>query len=862
MAVVDLPRLIVRVSPHHAPGRTFVAEPITVGVPFPMGVAAEADDLRGFDERGAPIAVQALATERWADGSVKWALLDFQTTDDDVRDREYTIRADAAAPRLVPDARVDVSEQAGGVRVDTGAAQFELRGGTSFPCASVRCDGADAIDGARSTLVVMDAGGRSHPVVFTGVAVEQKGALRATVRLDGFAGDRARPLLQVIARVQLFAGSSALRVAVTLRNPRRAQHPGGFWELGDRGSIRLREASVRIALPAAVDRVDGSIEATSPLESFAVPVELYQESSGGEAWRHETHVNRENVVPLTFRGYRLQTGAAARQGFRATPALRISHARGAVTVAVEHFWQNFPKAIDVGANEIVVGLVPRQFADLHELQGGEQKTHRFIVAFGIDPSAADALWWGRNPATTSASPDWYARSGAVPFLSPADADRDDRYRTLVNLAIEGDDSFERKREAIDEYGWRNFGDLYADHENAFAAEGKPIVSHYNNQYDGIAGFAIQFMRTADARWWPLMRDLAAHVADIDIYHTDADKAAYNHGLFWHTYHYVPAGRSTHRSYPRYPGVSGGGPANEHNYATGLRLHWLLTGDPLSRDAAIELATWAIDMDDGNRTVLRWLSRAYTGRASVTRELGFHGPGRGAGNSIVALVDGHRLTGDARYLAKAEQLVRRSIHPADDIEALTLLDAEQRWSYVVFLQALGKLLEYKRELGEIDAAYAYARAALLHYARWMAEREYPYLEKPQILEYPTETWAAQDIRKSDVFWFAASHASGDERRRFLERASFFWNYAVSTLLRSETRALARPIVLLLSNGFMFAGAADPPARPEPPAAAAAAFGSPERFVSQREIAKKRLKLIAAVGGAVAIVAAIVAAMILV
>jgi hypothetical protein len=36
---------------------------------------------------------------------------------------------------------------------------------------------------------------------------------------------------------------------------------------------------------------------------------------------------------------------------------------------------------------------------------------------------------------------------------------------LVAAAIEGDDTVEHKRERIDEYGWRNFGDLYADHEN-------------------------------------------------------------------------------------------------------------------------------------------------------------------------------------------------------------------------------------------------------------------------------------------------------------------------------------------------------------------------------------------------------------
>ena len=40
-----------------------------------------------------------------------------------------------------------------------------------------------------------------------------------------------------------------------------------------------------------------------------------------------------------------------------------------------------------------------------------------------------------------------------------------------------------------------------------------------------------------------MCQLARHVVDIDIYHTTNDKSAYNHGLFWHTEHYVDAGCS-------------------------------------------------------------------------------------------------------------------------------------------------------------------------------------------------------------------------------------------------------------------------------------------------------------------------------
>ncbi|HQR41917.1 MAG TPA: hypothetical protein PLX97_04520, partial [Gemmatales bacterium] len=309
----------------------------------------------------------------------------------------------------------------------------------------------------------------------------------------------------------------------------------------------------------------------------------------------------------------------------------------------------------------------------------------------------------------------------VPYLTPRSADPHKEYLTLVDAALEGPDTFATKREVIDEYGWRHFGDIYGDHEAVFHKSPTPLVSHYNNQYDAVAGMGYQYLRSADCRWLTEMQHLARHVIDIDVYHTDQDKSAYNHGLFWHTFHYVDADTGTHRSYPRNARVPpdgrpvpGGGPANEQNYTTGLMLHYFLTGHRPSKETAIGLARWVIDMDDGTKTIFRFLSTSDTGLASKSRTPSYHGPGRGAANSIAALVDGHRLTGEMVFLKKAEQLIRRCIHPSDNVEQRNLLDAENRWFYTMFLQSLGKYLHYKQEIGELDSMYAYARASLLHY----------------------------------------------------------------------------------------------------------------------------------------------------
>jgi len=778
-------------------GVTTGPEPITLGVPFAAGALVDPEMLRLRDEHGAGVPLQARVLERWRDGSARWVLVDFQAGP--AASSSYALTW-AGTPQAAQTRMLQIAERAGEVSVDTGAARFVIRTGGRLPVDQVSVDGREILDVIRSGLTATDEHGRPAEAIIDRVTVEESGQLRAVVGVFGRLTWGRRVLLHLIVRLHFFAGVGVVRAVVTVRNPRRASHPGGYWELGDHGSVYLRDLSLTVALhdeqPA---KICCSAELGLPFQSSPGPLSLYQDSSGGENWASRVNVNRQGEVTATFRGYRLRDGGVERTGMRSTPYASIATGSGSAGLALRQFWQNCPKALEAADNAIVLRLWPRQYADLHELQGGEQKTHDIFLDIG--GASARPPDWLRTPSTVTVDPSWYAAAGAVPYLSAASDCTDPQYLRLIQSAIDGPDSFARKREVADEYGWRHFGDLYADHEGTQHGGPGPIVSHYNNQYDAVGAFAVQFMRSGDSRWRELMDDLARHVADIDTYHTDRDKAAYNNALFWHTSHYVDAGKCTHRSYPREPKVGGGGPGNEHNYSTGLMLHYLMSGDPLSRETVVGYARWVVAMDDGGATPFRWLARGHTGLASQTASATYHGPGRGAGYSICALLDGHRLTGDEVFLAKAEELIRRAIHPSDNLETGELLAREQRWSYTVFLQALGRYLDYKAERGSLDAMYAYARTCLLRYAEWMARHEYPYLDRPEQLEFPTETWAAQDVRKSEVFDLAARHARGTQRDVFLDRAAFFWRYTIDQLTAMPTRTMTRPMVLLLGHGLL-------------------------------------------------------------
>ena len=586
----------------------------------------------------------------------------------------------------------------------------------------------------------------------------------------------------------------------------------GIWDR--RGSIYLKQFTIRIPIPdGMIDRqVQVSAERGLFFEDVTIPYTITQHSSGGTNDRSTNHIDRNRTIPFSKSGYTTNRTNQTNQGKRATPIVLVSDGEHFLGVTMPEFWENFPKQIRVESNAIYLDL----FLDETELQGGEQKTHTFYISHGRDNVTDDPMVWCRSPAFCCADPEWYASTGVIPFLTPKATDQNTTYLALVDQAIEGEDTFIHKREVIDEYGWRHYGDIYGDHEATRHQGPTPLVSHYNNQYDCVLGFATQFLRSGDKRWWEQMIAIANHTCDIDVYHTKNDKAAYNGGLFWHTYHYADADTSTHRSYPKsltkvmqdsqqekmealgetakklkQAYAVGGGPSASHNYNTGLMLVYYLTGNQLYLDTAVGLADFVISMEEPSTTPFRFLSREYTGLATESGGGGYHGPGRASANSVNALLVGYRLTQHPFYLDKAEQIIRRVSHPKQSLDALDLLNAELRWFYTMFLQALGNYLDLKIEFNQLDRNYAYGQLTLLHYARWMAQHERPILDTPEKLQYPNETWAAQDMRKVEVFQFAAKHAVGDEKKLFLEKAEWFFRYVERTLDSFETKSLCRP-----------------------------------------------------------------------
>lgn len=817
-----------------------ILEPVSIGIPFPRGCVTHPGTLALYSDTNDRIPLQVQATAQWRDRSIQWALLDFQASVDPYQAVSYRLEiGEEFTPQLKPSSlrfwRDDPH-----YRVETGNGTFFLHPSIFKPFSRVVVGGREFLGDQDSQWVLADRAGKLLEPRISQWAVESQGDVRLTLRIEGaFAAEKAEGL-RFMARLSFYAGSSTVVLKLTLHNPRAARHPGGCWDLGDDGSYFFKDCSWRLSLPGEGPFTQGWKENLH--EPFHLKrhkaVEIYQDSSGGPNWRSHSHVNWKGEVRQAYPGYMVKKGGAwDHEGLRAEPVLFIQEGERSIAGTIRHFWQNFPKALEAESGNLHIRLFPAQFNDLYELQGGEQKTHTCAIAFTASPLEGSSVDWIHDPLRPGIAPEWYAGTKAVRYLVPRHEDPNADYCRLIDSVVQEPNSWISRRETADEYGWRHFGEIYADHEAVRAQDG-PLVSHYNNQYDVIYGLLLEYLRTGDMRWDTLMQDLARHVIDIDIYHTQEDRPVYNGGLFWHTDHYVDAATATHRTYSRLnrkrlgAGASyGGGPSNEHNYTTGLLYYYFLTGDSLAAEAVQSLADWVVNMDDPGQTVLGMVDRRPTGCASSTVEREFHGPGRGAGNSINALLDAFVLTRQIAYLSKAEELLQRCIHPRDDISRHRLEDIEHRWSYTVFLAALGKYLDLKLAEDALDDRYRYARAAFLHYAEWMVDNEIPYEQVLDRVECPTETWSAQDMRKSHVLNLAAKFAPEPLRGRCLGKARFFFEASVSNLSRYGTSTLVRPVVLLLTNGYVQAYFDRYPDESAPLPTGQGEFGRPVPFSPQ-------------------------------
>ena len=778
--------------------------PVEVGVPIPQGQAFSLQQLQ-LQCDGHIVSCAAQPLNDWHDKSIKWVNLIFFAKPGASENYELVINQ-AAKAITAPASGLVCSNTQDCLTIQNADFSFELqRDPFEFSLTSPEKE-TSSVNSAVNSVSLFNAQNNVlpghivdvHTNTFHDLADGSVSVIK--LRISGYHGtDKASSLADFYADITLYYQQSCIKFAYTVRNPKAALHSGGNWDLGDPHSLYFTALNFDMALGQPGD-IHYQLEPGENWQNTqSADISIKQFSSGGENWQSPIHWDHKQHIPFSQQGYQVcRDDVSIAEADRATPSVFVQDSFG---LTLENFWQNFPKSIVIQGDTISLGLFPQQGGIQYELQGGEQKTHTlWLNAAG----GQEGLAWVHQKPSVILPKEIYQQGASFLYLNKHSADAP--LRALILNALDSDSNFYRKREIVDQYGWRNFGDLYADHETAGYQGQEIFVSHYNNQYDPLFGFLRQYMIDGDNRWFELADDLAKHVTDIDIYHTTQDKKEYNGGLFWHTDHYLQAFTSSHRSYSKYQAsgayqdhAGGGGPGGQHCYTSGLMLHYLMTGNDNSKQAVLTLTDWITDVFEGSYTCLELLL-ALKNRHVLGLKNHFTGQyplDRGTANYIVALLDSHELTQQADYLHRVEHIVHNAMHPDEDLTQRQLHNVEITWFYTVLLQALTRYLHVKESAGEFDSPFYYARDCLLNFADWMVDNEYLYLDKPDILEYPNDTWTAQDLRKAQIF-AAASYFSNDLRPQYMQKAHYFELEVYKRLAVSNTKTYTRIMILIMQN----------------------------------------------------------------
>jgi len=312
-------------------------EPVTCGVPWPKGMLRDPDYLVLHDEKGESVLLQTRVLDRWADGSVRWLLLDWQATVNGDTCYRLCLAASASSDAVEREGgagQIQIERSGPGnseMTIGTGAALFHLWAGGLLRLESVAlAEGQNAVSNLTIWSVQRELGLECIPFVLNLLVVEQ-GLQKVCVRLDGAIGRRNG---QFEVFLHFFAGSANVRVYWAVCNPGRAGHFRGRWSLGAKKSLFFNDISFILKrsefcfrikhLEQEIKGLDGekyieSLELEGKADylrfqdyvcmrewaiggtfrcsperdaPFIASQKLFQNSSGGVNWQSSNHVNR------------------------------------------------------------------------------------------------------------------------------------------------------------------------------------------------------------------------------------------------------------------------------------------------------------------------------------------------------------------------------------------------------------------------------------------------------------------------------------------------------------------------------------------------------------------------------------------
>jgi hypothetical protein len=348
-----------------------VAQGVTWGTPWPRGHLREGKHfaLRGGDGKLLPLQSWPLAY--WPDGSLKWTAHAFPPTDSAVEGPFEVIAQRTVAK---PSVTVVVKDTDAGFEIDTGKFVCRLPRSGSNIVETLTRGGREGLREGKLVLLRQDRAASADTTdvrqeLFESslekVTVEQRGPVRAVVKLEGKHSNGKRGWLPFTLRLYFYAGSDALRILHTIvfdgdeakdfvrgiglrfsvpmsdvlhdRHVRFAGEQGLFAE-AVRGLTGLRRDPGQAARQAQIDGT--AVPSINPAANNL----LQYIPAFGDWTLLQPNANSFTIRKRTADGHAWLDSA---QGHRASGLAYVGGPAGGVAFGIRNFWQSHPAQLDI-----------------------------------------------------------------------------------------------------------------------------------------------------------------------------------------------------------------------------------------------------------------------------------------------------------------------------------------------------------------------------------------------------------------------------------------------------------------------------------------------------------------------------------
>ena len=469
--------------------------PLWGGVPMPPGLVTKPSQIRLLDARGGEVACQPQIVSRWpGDGSAQWVWINAMAP---AGATKLTMQCGKGVARQDAPSSLSVGKTDDKVRISTGAATVVLTQGKPAVIESLRLEGGPECGPVTGAIHQQMLGYlRNHQAWVTRLTVEERGPVRAAVKIEGeLKDDQGHSFGPFVARLWAWAGSPLVSLSYRV------------FQQTDQVVAIVDDMLLEVATPYGQDTRASFSEQTfnHPLPEGQVnELELRDPLTG----TYDYAARSQNYGIIGKRSETLESGPHA-PGWVDMRGRTAGGEDGGLACGVRWLWQQAPKSLTVDPRGITVGLFARRQRDdwaldspLLMMTRGEAKRHQVWLLPHDGKAPAELLGqieraWDARPCLMNG--EWFSRSGVMGHFAQHNPGSFPEMDSFLH-------GWDKSELGLERYGFRDF------RETAWC----------QNYRGRAANGLLEYFSSGRGDWQDYFEQVMSHNLDVDTIHYEPD----------------------------------------------------------------------------------------------------------------------------------------------------------------------------------------------------------------------------------------------------------------------------------------------------------------------------------------------------